>query len=233
LVRHHDRFYLAMAAAAALTVVAGFAPTYFRPLAAGLFSATPVVHVHAAMFFAWILFFMAQPTLVAIGRPGVHRAIGYAGAVLAAGMVIIGIVVGLAASARGVAAGDADAKAFLMITTTDMLLFAVLVGFAVRSRRRPQSHKRLMLLATAALLPAAFGRLFFAVGIETPIAMDIGASSFLLAGIVHDLWSHRRVHSAYLWGGGLMVGIQVLRQLTAESHGWAWIADRILGAVWA
>jgi len=44
-----------------------------------------------------------------------------------------------------------------------MLIFAVLIFFAIRARRNPQAHKRLILVATIGLLIAAIavGRLLF------------------------------------------------------------------------
>jgi hypothetical protein len=223
-------FYLGMALVAALAVVTGFFPTFLRPVAVGEYTGTALTHAHAAMFFGWMVLFVAQPALVRLGRVPVHRALGYAGAALAVGMVLIGVAVGIAAAARGVAAGDVDARPFLLITLTDMLLFAVLVGCAVALRRRAQPHRRLMLLATTALMPAAFGRFFFfGLGIEHPLAMHLSVLLFPAAGILHDLWTRGRVHQAYLWGGGLIATVYALRLLGAGSAAWLAVADRILG----
>src|SRR5207253_1731970 len=51
---------------------------------------------------------------------------------------------------------------FLTIALGDMLVFASLVGAAFYFRRRADTHKRLMLLATIAILAAAVARLPFA-----------------------------------------------------------------------
>src|SRR5260370_15119521 len=48
---------------------------------------------------------------------------------------------------------------FLTIPLGDMFIFAILVSSAFYFRRRVDAHKRLMLLATIALLPAAVARL--------------------------------------------------------------------------
>ena len=50
------------------TEVQGFAPTYFLPLTKGSLSATPVIHAHGIIFFAWSLFFVFQSWLAASGR---------------------------------------------------------------------------------------------------------------------------------------------------------------------
>ena len=61
------RFYTGMALAIALTVFAGFAPTYYlRPW----FQSTPLgglVHLHGLVFTGWVLLFLVQSTLIAAG----------------------------------------------------------------------------------------------------------------------------------------------------------------------
>jgi uncharacterized membrane protein YozB (DUF420 family) len=223
-----DWFFAAMAATAALSVLAGFFFTFFAPLAAGSYQAGALVYAHAAAFFAWTALFAVQPVLIRRRRVRVHRRLGMAGAILAVVMFGLGIAIALTAAQRGVASGDPGAHPFLLITLSDMLLFGILAGCAIAWRRQPATHKRLMLLATAALMPAAFGRLFFfGFGIEHIAAMHLGANAFLLAGIMHDLWRGGRIHAAYLWGGSLLVGVHAGRVAWADSALWdaaaAWI----------
>ena len=84
-------FYGAMAIALAITVFAGFAPTYYghlvrsRPMLT--FSGNPftgLIHVHGLLFTAWVILFVAQTALVSAHRVAIHRRVGVAGAVLAA-----------------------------------------------------------------------------------------------------------------------------------------------------
>jgi hypothetical protein len=77
----HDRlFYSSMAVVMALTVFAGFAPTYYlrasfgAPVTvSGSAVLTPLVHVHAVLFSAWVLLFIAQTTPVATRRVSMAR----------------------------------------------------------------------------------------------------------------------------------------------------------------
>src|SRR3979490_2051060 len=46
-------FYFYMALACTAVAFLGFAPTYWLPLAKRSFSASPVVHFHGLLFFAW------------------------------------------------------------------------------------------------------------------------------------------------------------------------------------
>ena len=87
-------FYFYMALACAAVAFLGFAPTYFLPMAKGSLSATPVIHFHGLLFFAWTLFFVFQSWLAASGRIMRHRSIGMIGMSLATAMTIFGFLVG-------------------------------------------------------------------------------------------------------------------------------------------
>ena len=97
------QFYFNMALACAVVAFLGFAPTYFLPLARRSFSATPVIHVHGVLFFAWTLFFVFQSWLAASGRVIRHRSVGMIGISLVTAMTIFGFLVGVGAMQRSVA----------------------------------------------------------------------------------------------------------------------------------
>ena len=102
---------------------------------------------------------MTQTALVAGGRRDIHRRLGVAGAVLAAAMVVVGTILAIWNAREGRAPPGVPPLPFLIIPLFDMLVFAPLVAAAVWYRRRPETHKRLMLLATLSLLAAAVARL--------------------------------------------------------------------------
>ena len=55
-----------------------------------------------------------------------------------------------------------DAKTFYVVPLADMLLFATPIFFAYRARFDPPAHKRLIQIATIALMDAALARWPFA-----------------------------------------------------------------------
>jgi len=79
-------FYFYMALACTAVAFIGFAPTYWMPLAKRSLSASPVVHFHGLLFFAWSLYFAFQSWLAASGKITRHRAIGVIGVSLATAM---------------------------------------------------------------------------------------------------------------------------------------------------
>src|SRR5262249_27728011 len=156
-------FYPAAAIAIVVTVVVGFAPTYYlkgyfrgRPL-------SPLHHLHGLVFTSWVVLFCAQVALVARGRVDIHRRLGAAGAVLGAFVVAVGFTIAIVTGRRSFAAGNAGAVPFLAIPFGDMIVFGALAGAGLWWRRRPDVHKRLMFLATISILAAAFARWPFAV----------------------------------------------------------------------
>src|SRR5882757_10303070 len=98
-------FYFYMALACMAVAFLGFAPTYFVPLASRSFSASPIVHFHGLLFFAWTIFFAFQTWLAASGKITRHRTIGMIGVSMATAMTIFGFLVAVNAMKRSAAIG--------------------------------------------------------------------------------------------------------------------------------
>ena len=75
-----SRFFLAMGGVFLLVALAGFMGTYFVPMARRSFHAPPIVHVHGALLFGWLLLFIAQAWRVRQRRMVQHRRWGWIGA---------------------------------------------------------------------------------------------------------------------------------------------------------
>jgi hypothetical protein len=223
----HDRvFYSLIAIAMALTVIAGFAPTYYlrffsdgpkTTVSGGPF--TGLIHLHGALFTAWVLLFIIQTALVSSRRVAVHRRMGVAGAVLAAAMVTVGTFTAIATAARGAAPVGVDPLAFLAIPIFDMVLFATFVTAAIVLRRDKETHKRLMLLAYVSIITAAVARLPGVLP-HGPLVFFGLAFCFVLAAAAYDLMSRRRIHKVYLWGGALIAISVPLRLALSGTTAW-------------
>lgn len=214
------RFYTGMALAIALTVFAGFAPTYYlRPW----FQSTPLgglVHLHGLVFTGWVLLFLVQSTLIAAGRTALHRRLGVAGAVLAVLLVVVGTTTAIAGASRAAGPPGVPPLVFLAVPFFDMVVFTGLAAVGLWHRRRADIHKRLMTLATIALLGAPIARLPFGarmIGLPGVFAL---ADLFLVACIAYDLTTLRRVHPATIWGGLAIVVSQPLRLAISGTGLW-------------
>ena len=226
----YDRvFYSSMAIAMALTVLIGFGPTfYLKPFEGGPmvnfggFPFTPLVHLHGVLFTGWVVFFIAQTALVANHRVAIHRRLGIAGGVLAAGMTMVGTATAIKGAARG--ALPPDPLISLAIPLFDMLLFPAFVGAALWLRADKEVHKRLMLLAYISIIAAAVLRLP-GVAPLGPFGSFGLAFIFLLAAVIYDLVTRRRVHPAYIWGGALLVVSVPLRLMASGTETWRAFAE--------
>jgi hypothetical protein len=217
-----------MAVACAVTVFVGFAPTFYLRSRAPSADALPFyLQLHGTAFTAWILVFGGQVALVASRQIRWHRRLGWAGVALAAAMVVSGSIAGVLSMRREFAAGhEQAASAFLLTPFSAMVVFATLVAAAVVWRRRMETHKRLMLLATISLLDAAIARwpITFSADWMFLALTDV----FMLVAFAYDVATRRRIASAYLWGGALVVAGQVLRISGGATDAWQAIARRML-----
>jgi hypothetical protein len=218
--RYDHVFFSTMVLLMLATVFAGFARTYYL---AGVFHAplpSLIIHLHGAAFSCWILLLVTQASLVSAGRVDIHRRLGIAGVLLACLMVILGVLAATDSLVREAGPTGRDPKFFYIIPLTDMLIFATLVFFAFRARSNPPTHKRLILVATVALLIAAIARWPLALVHRNPIRAALLSYLFLLILAAYDFWSTRRVHRATLWAGAFLIIVQQIRIPIGKTAAW-------------
>ena len=215
-------FFSGMAVAFAVVVFVGFAPTYFLRTLSDRPPLPWLVHLHGVLLSTWILLLLVQTTLVALRRTDLHRLLGAGGGVLAASIIPFGYFVAISAARRGAAADPGTLK-FLIVPMGALIVFPVVVGAALLLRHRPDFHKRLILIATIELMNAAVDRLpgVFAAGLAP---FYPGTDLFLLALVIYDGVTLRRIHPATLWGGLFLVAMQVLRVQLMDTSAWLAVA---------
>lgn len=230
--RSDNVFFFGMAAVALITVLVGFARTYFL---AGLFRAplpNLLVHIHGAAFTLWIVLFITQISLVTARRVDLHRRLGLFGFVLAVLMILLGTVTASDRLARHVAQpGRATAeqeRAFYSVPLADMLMFSTIVYFGYRNRFQPAAHKRLMLFATLSLLDAGFDRWPVFDPLSLPAVHLICFTPLLLLIIGYDWWSTAQVQRVTIWSTIFMVVVQQSCYPLGRTAAWqsfaAWVA---------
>lgn len=211
-------FFLTMAIAMALVIVAGFAAN----LAMGRSSfALPLLyHIHAFVFFGWVVLYVTQNALVASGSLALHRRLGWLAAVWAPAIAILGIAMTLYSLHRTGGLPFFDVREFLFANILSVLTFAGLVAAAIVNRRRTDWHRRLMFCAMTYLTGPGFGRLLPA-PLLIPwaywIAAFVAPSIFPLIGMVFDFRRNGKIHPAWLWGIGAALTAFVVADLIAYS----------------
>ena len=206
-----------MSVVLAAIVVFGFSHTIPSDLAPpGL----PLLLVlHAVIFGAWVLLFIAQPALVTRRSISIHRKLGWIGAALACAMILLGVSAILFALWNNTLPPFYPPGLFIVRGIVGLALFGGLLAAAIRLRRRIEWHKRLMLCAAITVVIPGLERalplpLF---GTAWPFVADGVIDLIALAGPTMDLVVHRRIHSAYVWGAGAIVSGQAIVDLMAPS----------------
>jgi hypothetical protein len=219
--RRERWFYIFMSIAAVITVFAGFSRTYYLRPYFNTAPLMPLLHLHGIVFTSWLALFLVQTTLVAAHRTDIHRRLGILGGVIAALMIVIGASTAVIRASQGATpVPGISPLSFLVVPLGDISVFAILVAAGFYYRRRPDVHKRLMMLATISILAAAIARLPFAIMQAGPPAFFGITDVFVLVCIVYDLITLKRVHRATALAALLIVASQPLRLILGGTHAW-------------
>jgi hypothetical protein len=231
-------------------VLVGFIPDSLAKVAAvraGQRGAFPtLLHVHASLMGSWLILLLAQTTLMTTNRPALHKQLGMASFVLAPALVIVGFFLVptmrwqmVDAILHGAPAVAAQLKPAFEFTLNIMLvqirigiLFAVLIALGLRARRSDSDlHKRLMILATAAVLPAATDRMLWLPSSlpGSPLTVDLWPLVLLAPMFFWDFYRLGKVHKAYVFYLALSLVLAVPITLLWNTPLWRHTALRILG----
>jgi hypothetical protein len=190
-------FYVALSLLIGLIALAGFWPTYYGLLLDGSLAKALRVHIHAVLFTGWLLLFLTQAMFAATGKLAWHKRLGNFGI----GYAILLIPIGLYnAIERAIVQSRGFYRELL-----DMLFFAIFFGAAIAYRRKPQLHKRLMIVASTMLLVAPASRMWFLAEMEpgSPTRL-LAIFSVLVLPVVlaigYDLVKGQRLHPIYIAG---------------------------------
>lgn len=218
--RAASRFYTGMTFALLLTVLVGFAPTFYLRGLGDAPDLAPSVWIHGAVLTGWFVALAAQAMLVATRRLKLHRQLGWIAAATGIAAVVTGVHVTLA---------RAEAGTIMMRTVwsnlTGALAFTVFVAMAVVLRRDAETHKRLILLASIAFVQPAVARImrwppFADLGVA-PLVMSVFVSFlFVILLAVHDVSTRNKLHAATLLGGGFLIAARVLAVFVISASDW-------------
>lgn len=208
-------------------VLAGFWP-FYAALPAGGSGASWILNIHAAIFSGWMALVFTQVVLVRRRNILAHKGLGKLGAYYGLLVLLLGAVVSFTEPVRQVTNGSAtldEAAGFLLLPLGDMLLFAGFFGAGIALRRERELHKRLMVLATVALLFAPAARLGADAGRLAVFAIWLLP---LAIAVAHDAAMRRRVEPVYVLGFAVfLVAFARVELMTAEA--WLVIGRPLLG----
>lgn len=221
-------FYLGIVVVMTVIVLLGFRPFY-----TGLFDSSRsshwLINLHAALFSGWMVLLAVQVALVFRRRVAVHQQVGRFGIAYGIVVLTLGLAVTFVAPILHVLDGKwtlDEAAGFLILPIGDMLMFAGFFSAGIFYRRKRDLHKRLMLLATIALLFAPAARLG---GDSLITGLTIWMAPLALA-IAYDVVTRRRVEPVLIVGTVvLLVGFARIGLMDSEN--WLVIGRSLLTAM--
>lgn len=225
-----------MTIAMAIVTFVGFARTYYLraafPEIQEFAAQEGIFQLHGALCTLWFLLLVTQALLIRQHQLVRHQALGMFGVLLAATLIVVGVYAAVVAAARpgGFIGVPVPPEQFLAVPFFDLVMFGVFFTLAVRYRRNPQAHKRLILFATINILTAAVARVPLAVVSENfPVSTFVGPNLFVLAIIAWDLVTTKRLHAVTIWASVLTIGVQVGRLIIMGTEPWTafsgWLID--------
>ncbi|MEM1264070.1 MAG: hypothetical protein AAGH76_16855 [Pseudomonadota bacterium] len=219
-----------------VVAVTGFNGTYIQPVLIGTKELPPVYHWHGFFAALWLLTFLMQSALISARRVTTHRRNGLIGAVAAFGVVATLPMVSFAEVQRVIDAGG-ESVDNLVGPILDAITFGLLVIAGIATRRRPETHKRWLLLATILLLWVAWVRLrhYFP---QFEYNFEVFAFVIGMAPIPIFWWiewrGQRTVHPILLYGGLAVLAEQGLQTVAYGSTLWSntacWLYDVLAAA---
>lgn len=220
-------FYLFMSLLITVVVVYGFNHTINQNLLHPRVQPPQIVYLHSFVFSAWVLFFILQSALVRSHNVRLHRTLGWVGAGLAVTILVLGYTTSIAVLRLAIQRQlPFPTVSFLIVEIMDLVCFAVPFALAIYWRKRPDFHRRLMLIAICALTEAAFGRIPSLPAVFAPAGVD----ALILLGVVRDIIVERRIHKVYLYTLPTMIFLQIIAEYTSahQSSWWIGIGNYLL-----
>ena len=246
-----DRWiYVVSAALFIVLVLIGFIPDSVMKIEmvkAGLRAPfPPILHAHAVLMGGFLLFLLSQTWLVATGRTARHRAVGPIGGLLAVALIVVGVILAPTMYhqvADGLQAAPEQARPaleglllrldnILLLQMQAGILFSLFVGLGLAARNRdPGFHKRMMIIAPAMALGAAFARMPWIPHTlpASPLSLQIYQMMAISPLILWDVLRNRRVHRAYIVLAAAYLPFALVVHFLWDTPGWHATARAIMG----
>ncbi|TFU03710.1 hypothetical protein EUV02_11230 [Polymorphobacter arshaanensis] len=197
----------------------------------------PITHLHALLAFGWMALLTWQAGRVRVGDIAGHRRSGRRfGPAMAAAVAVTALGTVWAADRARLVLGGIKIER-LSFQLGHIIPFAVLTAAALLMTRQPGAHKRLMILAVAAITDTGFSR-WLGPQIKTllgdgPATEMLGrfpiAWGLILAMAAYDLYSRGRLHPVFLPAAGLIIGTEMVSLWLYLSPWWPAVATRMIG----
>lgn len=223
-----SRYFLAASVMALIFVLIGFLKTFIIPKINGTFEGPPVIYFHGGLLFSWSVFFVSQAVMIRRKKLKYHRLFGFASVILVVGVAISTMAAGVYVMRRDLAAGLGEvAISSLVGTFTTPIIFMAFVAAGIYYRRKPEIHKRLMLLAMIAIMwPAFFRFRHYFTDIPNPelVFAVLLPNCMTLLAMLWEKLTTGNISRVYLYFGTALFAESLTETYLFDSPGWRVVA---------
>jgi hypothetical protein len=229
-------FFLAFLTLCLVGVALGFVPPVAdRVEGHPRIPATLILQVHMASFSAWITLLSIQIFLIRSRNTLLHMSLGLTAFALVPIMAVSALL-SEAYSQRF--HHSAVGESFFIVPIFEILAFTSLATAALLFRSAPAAHKRLILLATAVIAGAAYGRwwdgalirLFGDGYFGTLVNTYTGCNMLLAFAVAYDVVTRGRPHRIYLIAIPMILVGEVITSAVYHWPPWLPVARMLIGA---
>ena len=153
---------------------------------------TPIVIAHGALMTGWFVLLCYQAYIVRQNKLGLHKRLGKLSMILVSAFTVLTVKV--AFDFRGGLGNDATFVANMAVLANFLSLYILAIYLAIK--KRVQAHKRLMLVASIALILPAFSRFTDAFDLPQQLSIPLYFLFLLVIPTVHDVVRQGKVHIA-------------------------------------
>lgn len=231
-----NAFWLLFAATSWLAVAMGFGgPISERFAGKAPYAAPAILQAHVFVYFGWLVLLTLQVALINRRRPDLHRLVGIAGMVLG----VLVVATGLGAeiySQQFWATSDPENVRFFTFPLYVLIAFTICAVLAIAKRADSPAHKRLMYLATAAVMGGPYQR-WWGAAIDSVTGtgpfnswahLYTGMNVLMLVAAVYDRLTRGTVHRVLRLGIPLLVAGQIVAISLWYSDWWPGFTRELL-----
>jgi hypothetical protein len=214
------------------TFIVAFARTFYLRF---LFDVPPLAragYIHGIIATVWVGLHYTQARLIAARNVALHKRMGILTAAVGAVLIVQTLDMVFERTVAGLGPRGRDPLQFLSVQLGTVTMFTAFLISALLLRKRREWHKRLMLLATMALLTPAVARIdaitFRPLGVPPLVLPMMVTAAFLAWAWVRDWRQRGHIHPALLYGGILLLVTMPLRRWIGFTDGWRPIAEQLV-----
>ena len=185
-------------------------------------SSMTLIVIHGISMLLWYFILFWQTRQIRINNIKVHKQLGLMTIVLAVTIVISGIMIAISNYK-----GEGEALT-LFGNFSGMFIFGVLYVFALKNRYKSDIHKRLMVVASIAMLSPALVRILRIFDINDFVTLPFWLL-YIAALPIYDYRKLKKVHKTTLLATGFLLVIMFGGSAYAFSEGWVNLAKSLFG----